>query len=355
MEFSLFFFDGDGSTTQTNKYQFLLDSVKFADQAGFTAIWTPERHFHPFGGLYPNPSVIGAALAMVTQQVQIRAGSVVLPLHNPARVAEEWAIVDNLSQGRVAIAFASGWTVDDFVLSSVSYGDRREALWQQIPIVQRLWAGESADLQDANGKTITIRTYPRPLQAQLPIWVTCQSARTFVEAGKLGANVLTSLLSGTLDDVATHIKLYRQSLAAQGYDPETRKVAIMLHTFIGEDFATVKEQVRQPFCVYLKAHLGLLESLARGLNLNVRLETFSDDDINSLLKFAYDGYLRGRTLIGSPATCQPMIERLVEAGVDEIACLVDFGMDFDAVMASLSHLNTFKASYTEQTELALST
>ena len=87
-----------------DRYRLLLEGAKFADREGFTAVWTPERHFHAFGGLYPNPSVASAAIAALTTRVQIRAGSVVLPLHHPARVAEEWALVDNLSQGRVGIS-----------------------------------------------------------------------------------------------------------------------------------------------------------------------------------------------------------------------------------------------------------
>ncbi|WP_299486091.1 LLM class flavin-dependent oxidoreductase, partial [Acaryochloris sp. IP29b_bin.137] len=108
MKFSLFYFDGDGLTSQDDPYKLLIESSKFADQNGFSAVWTPERHFHAFGGLYPNPAMTSAALAMVTEKIQLRAGSVVLPLHHPVRVAEDWAVVDQLSGGRVAIAFASG-------------------------------------------------------------------------------------------------------------------------------------------------------------------------------------------------------------------------------------------------------
>ena len=61
MDFSLFYFDGDGSVAHPNKYRLLLESAKFADQNGFSAVWIPERHFHAFGGLYPNPSVVNAA------------------------------------------------------------------------------------------------------------------------------------------------------------------------------------------------------------------------------------------------------------------------------------------------------
>ena len=107
--FSLFFFSDNGSAVGTGKYDLLMRGAAFADQHGFSAVWTPERHFHRFGGLYPNPAILGAALATATTNVGIRAGSVVLPLHHPARIAEEWSVVDNLSGGRVGVAFASGW------------------------------------------------------------------------------------------------------------------------------------------------------------------------------------------------------------------------------------------------------
>src|SRR4029453_9228783 len=111
----------DDAEADKDKYRLLLDGARFADAHGFAAVWTPERHFHAFGGLYPNPSVTRAALAAVTERIEIRAGSVVLPLHHPLRVAEEWAVVDNLSNGRVGLAFASGWHADDFVLRPESY------------------------------------------------------------------------------------------------------------------------------------------------------------------------------------------------------------------------------------------
>src|SRR5580658_9966976 len=108
-QFSLFFFSADSAEREDGKYLTLLDSAKFADEHGFAAVWTPERHFQRLGGLYGSPSVTGAALAVVTRRISIRAGSVVVPLQNALRVAEEWAMIDNLLNGRVAIAAASGW------------------------------------------------------------------------------------------------------------------------------------------------------------------------------------------------------------------------------------------------------
>ena len=89
----------------------------------------------------PNPAVAGAALAAITEHVEIRAGSVVMPLQSPLRVAEEWAVVDRLSKGRVGISFASGWHADDFVLAPESYARRKDVMIAGIETVRRLWRG----------------------------------------------------------------------------------------------------------------------------------------------------------------------------------------------------------------------
>ena len=136
MDFSLFFFSSYNNSTQ-HKYNLLLESVKYADRAGFKAVWTPERHFHEFGGLYPNPSVTSAALAMITDRIKIRCGSVVSPLHDEIRIAEEWSVVDSLSAGRVELSFASGWNPNDFVLARGEYKDRQANMYRQIESVRK--------------------------------------------------------------------------------------------------------------------------------------------------------------------------------------------------------------------------
>ncbi|MEL6555399.1 MAG: LLM class flavin-dependent oxidoreductase [Cyanobacteria bacterium J06621_11] len=342
MKFSLFYFDGDGLNIKGDPYKLLMESAKFADANGFSAVWTPERHFHAFGGLYPNPVVTSAALAMVTQNIQLRAGSVVLPLHHPVRVAEDWAVVDNLSGGRAAIAFASGWTMDEFILSRQPHGSRKSVMWRGIQSVQKLWQGESVDFEDATGRVVSTKTLPKPVQAKLPTWVTCQSMETFIEAGRLGINVLTSLLGETLEQVAPKIARYREALSKHGHDPNAYTVSMMMHTFLGADVEQVKEDIRQPFCEYLKTHYGLLENLAKGMGLDVSLSDFSDDDLDSLLLFGVEGFIKGRSLIGTPESCQPFVQQLTDAGVDEVACLIDFVQDFESVMQSLPYLAKLK-------------
>jgi hypothetical protein len=164
MDFSLFYFAADAGETHQNKYRLLLEGATFADQHGFAAVWTPERHFHEFGGLYPNPALTSAAIATITSRLQIRAGSVVLPLHNPLRVAEEWSVVDNLSQGRVGLSFASGWHANDFALMPENYRDRKDVMCRGIEMVRKLWRGEAVPTHNGKGEEIEVRIFPPPLQ-----------------------------------------------------------------------------------------------------------------------------------------------------------------------------------------------
>ncbi|MGH3931549.1 MAG: MupA/Atu3671 family FMN-dependent luciferase-like monooxygenase, partial [Pseudonocardiaceae bacterium] len=191
MDFSLFYFANDSCSLDDNRYELLMSGARFADANDFVAVWTPERHFHRFGGIYPNPAVIGAAVAAVTERVGIRAGSVVAPLHNPLRIAEEWSVVDNLSGGRAGVSFASGWHAVDFALCPENYANRRAVVLDTVETVRRLWRGESVIRRDGVGEPAELRIFPPPVQRELPVWITSAGGvETFRNAGRAGAGLL---------------------------------------------------------------------------------------------------------------------------------------------------------------------
>lgn len=338
----MFYFSGDGSTTSRDKYRLLMAGAKYADRQGLKAVWVPERHFDAFGGLYPNPAVAGAAIAAVTERVQIRSGSVVMPLQDPLRVAEEWAMVDNLSQGRVGLSFAPGWHPNDFVLAPEKYSRKKEIMWRDIQVVQQLWQGKSIELMGGHGQPVQIGTFPRPLQAQVPIWITALADESFIEAGKIGANILTSPLYYSLEEILRKVTLYRQSLADNGRDPDIGTVSVMIHTFIGTDRESIRALVKQPFKNYLKTHFDLVVKSAGDLRFSIDPKTMSARDLDDLLEFSFETYFNGKVLMGTPEYCRTLVDNLERAGVDEVAALIDFGVPFDAVMESLNLLEEVK-------------
>ena len=354
MDFSLFYFSGDERQNPQDKYRLLLEGAKFADEHGLAAVWTPERHFHAFGGLYPNPALTSAAIAAITKRIQIRAGSVVLPLHNPIRVAEEWSVVDNLSQGRVGLSFASGWHSNDFVLAPENYADRKKLMFRQIETVLKLWRGEAINCPGVDGKEVSVKILPRPVRSAVPVWITASSSPdTFRQAGEMGANVLTNLLGQTVAEVAQKIAIYRQAWREHGHGPGAGQVSLMLHTFLDGDMQTVREKVRGPFTEYLKTSVDLVQKAssawsfaafnqptgAAAQNLApADLNNLSPGDMQALLDHAFERYFESSGLFGTPQSCRKLVNQLRRIGVDEIACLIDFGVEVESVLASLHFL-----------------
>ena len=346
LEFSLYYFGKYEAAFRDDKYDLLFDGARFADEHGFTAIWVPERHFHPFGGFSPNPSVVCAALARETKRLQLRAGSVVVPLHHPVRIAEEWAVVDNLSKGRVGLSFASGWHPDDFVFAPDAYGKHRELMFQGIETIRKLWRGETIRMRAGDKNEVSAGCFPLPMQRELPTWVTIvNNADTYVRAGEIGAGVLTNLMGQTLEDLAGNIDLYREAIERSGRDPASGHVTVLLHTFVGEDFEATRDKARKPFCDYLDSHFSLFQNVAKSQNLPIDLDKLAADDRQYMLSMAYERYARTSALVGTPESCEVIIDHLREMGIDEVACFVDFGMDARSVLDSLPSLCALKDRY----------
>lgn len=344
MDFSLFYFANDSSRPGDDRYDLLVRGARFADERGFTAVWTPERHFHPFGGLYPNPAVTGAAIATITDRIQIRAGSVVAPLHHPLRIAEEWAVVDNLSHGRVGLSFAAGWHAVDFALRPEAYEDRRSLLLDSVDRVRRLWRGEDMAVLDGNGKEQRVRSYPRPVRAELPVWVTSAGGiETFRNAGRAGAGVLTHLLGQDLDELGGKIAAYREEYAKSDLgDGGDGHVALMVHTYLDDDEDAARETVREPLSAYLRSSLGLILGSGATGRRQVDPSKLKEKDVDFLVARSFERYFEEGGLLGRPDRAQRTVERIRAAGVDEIACLIDFGVGTEEVLASLSHLDRLR-------------
>lgn len=340
LDFGLFFFADEDAGTR-DKYRLLLEAAKFADQHGFSSVSTPERHFHEHGGIYPNPAMLASALATLTRNVSLRAGSVVLPLQSPFRVAEEWSIVDNLSGGRAGISIASGWVPNDFAFFPENFARKRDVMWENLEKVERLWRGEAVATKDGTGKEVHLQVFPRPLQPRLPTWVTCATdPALFERTGASGYNVLTSLLGQALDEALEKIGLYHAAAERAGHARGSRTATLMMHTFIGRDADEVLDKVRAPLTAYLRAHVALMQTLVKSLDLQVDINEPKWADY--LASYAFERYYRTGALIGTVTSCLPMVDRLLAGDVDEVACLIDFGVDTGSVLESLTHLAELK-------------
>lgn len=350
MDFSIYYWGNDDGVGR-DKYRLLLEGAKFADENGFCAVWTPERHFHAFGGPYPNPSVTGAAVAGVTKQIGVRAGSCVAPLHHPARIAEEWAVIDNLTNGRAGLAIASGWQPDDFVLRPENTPpDNKPAMFEAINQVRKLWRGEAVAFPRKDGQMHEVITQPRPVSKELPIWVTTAgNPDTWREAGANGANVLTHLLGQSIEEVADKIAIYRHALREAGHNPDDFTVTLMLHTCLAATRDQAREIAREPMKDYLRSAAGLIKQYAWAFPafkrpdgvknaFELNLGDLSEEDLEGILDFAFERYFNDSGLFGTIEDALVRVQQLQAIGVSEIACLIDYGIATDQVLEGLRPL-----------------
>jgi len=148
------------------RYQACIEQCAWGDQLGFTSVMISEHHGSP-DGYMPSPMVIGGAIAAVTKNMRIRIASLIGPLHNPVRFAEDLATLDLLSNGRLDPCISGGYVGYEFEAMGTDLANRKQYMDEIVPFLHKAWTGEPFEWK---GKTI--RVTPRPVQRPgPPIWM----------------------------------------------------------------------------------------------------------------------------------------------------------------------------------------
>ncbi|OQO94648.1 hypothetical protein B1813_00605 [Saccharomonospora piscinae] len=305
---------GFAANCENDVYSRLLDLVEHAEAEGLANVWLPERHFDDFAGFSPNPAVLGAMVAARTSRLGIRAGSSVLPLHSAVSVAEDWAMVDVASGGRVGLGVASGWMRRDFVLSDAPHSERRALFRKRVSELERLWRGEAVAVEGHSGERADVRLHPRPV-SDLRLWQACVgSPDSFYEAGREGRGVLTNLIQQDLDQLTSNLERYRQGRRDGGLSPDGGNVTVLVHAAVSTDGASEERNVealeRYMFATFRSTHDDP--------------DSVSADVWKSRMRTAAHRLRSGLSLVGAEDEWPALTARLAQLGVTEIACLVDF-------------------------------
>jgi hypothetical protein len=228
---------------------------------------------------------------------------------------------------------------------------------KQIEEVRNLWEGKALQLKNGLQQDITIKIFPKPVQHSLPVWVTVSGKKeTFIDAGRIGANILTHLLWQDPSELIEKIDAYKESLRNNGFDPDNHIVSVMLHTFVGRSDEDVKKQVEKPLKAYIRSSVHLIEAMSRSTvrsdqsnQQGGRYGTFEGDIpphlLDELVDIAFERFFENAALLGSPEKCHSLLKRLNSYGITELACLIDFGLPGDIILEGLSHLNDLKGKY----------
>lgn len=285
----------DGSVPQL--YQNLLAQFDELEALGYDDAWVTEHHFHEYGGLISDPPVFLAAAARTTKRIHLGIAVSVLPFHNPVQVAEGYAMVDVISNGRLEFGVGRGSGPAEYEGFGLTYDDTAVRMKESTAIIQQAWTGQPLTFHGELFDYDNLRVLPVPVQQpHPPIWVgASRSDDTFRWAGLKGYHVMTLPYMYEPEVLQHWLGVYRDALVESGYDPSTREVLGKFHIHVSDSLETV----RQEAIPFLRNYRDVSVA-SRTVPPRPRLHDADDFD---------EQVRRGNLIAGDPQGCIDIIHR----------------------------------------------
>lgn len=306
--------DGDSSAV----YNHWLEQFDAAESLGFDSLWVTEHHFRNFGGMMPSPSVILAAAAQRIKRMRLGAAVSIIPMHNPLRIAEEFAMVDQLSGGRLNFGAGRGMHPTEYVVFGYDWNTAQKRLPEALDVIQRAWSGGEFEWQGEHYRFPKLRVYPQPLQKpHPPIYVTAnRDPESFQMIGKRGHHLMTLPWIFTNEEQGPRVEMYRKALRENGHKAEDTEVFTMYPIYVAESDAEARAEVIRHWHNWRSFALEA-QNLAPGNPAYERV--FGHLDYEAMIRDS-------RGVFGGPESCVKILKRIVETvGTTHIGLTFHFG------------------------------
>ena len=306
-------------------YETIIREVCVAEELGWDNVWFAEHHFDAFGGAVPSPALLASAVAMRTTRVRIGAAVIVLPLHHPVRVAEEYAMLDVLSGGRAELGIGRGFSRHEFRSLGISMDSREGCFEEGVSVLVNAWTRDSFSFDGEYYHLRDVELFPKPVQRpHPPIWVAASSNRSSFElAGRFGFNLMLNPYSREVDEVRRGLDWYRTALAQAGHDAGSKRIMVNYHLYVARDERTAREEPRAALLQYLSA---VDQAFVKG----------EDSGRAAPPPPSYDAMYPGRLMFGTPDAIESKIRAWMRFGVTDFCFMSQFGnLDPDRSLASI--------------------
>jgi natural product biosynthesis luciferase-like monooxygenase protein len=306
----------DFGLTQGQFLRATAEHLVAAEGLGFDSIWVNEHHFHQYGGMMPALPTMLAALSQKTQRVRLGTSVVVLPLHNPLQVAEQLAMVDLLSAGRLDFGVGRGFVAHDYEVLGVAYADAQDRLLESLDVIRKAWSEHPFSYHGAYFDFSDVDVWPRPEQRpHPPIWFACSNTPAhFAWVGSQGYNLLTIGYTKPITALAELTRVYRDAFAASHGSSDNAVIATHYHTVVAEDRAEARRIAEDA----LREHVRLNRE-SRSLAKFDSSPTAEPISVERLVD-------EGRLIAGDPDDCARTLRQVSEmTGATETHCLFQFG------------------------------
>lgn len=205
----------------------LTEQASFAEDHGYDSFWLPENHLNP--GAIPDPLMLLAGVAAGTRTIRLATTSYLLPLRHPVLAAEQVAVLDQLSGGRVLLGIGRGYSHPVLQAFDVDPASKRVQFEAVLETMIAAWSGQAVG---GSGDAPLVLD-PLPLQRpHPPLWVAAFGPKALAQAGRLGLPYLASPIE-TLTELRANFERHHQAVAAAGHAPPVRR-PIMRTIFVSE-------------------------------------------------------------------------------------------------------------------------
>jgi natural product biosynthesis luciferase-like monooxygenase protein len=249
----LHLFESPMGRSEQEMVQEQIGLMEAAEGLGFDSLWPAEHHFSEYG-FCASPALTLAAVARQTSRIRLGTGVVVLPFNHPLRVAEDYAMLDLLSGGRVELGVGRGYQPLEFQGYGIDQTRSREIFDESLEVIRRAWTEERLDFEGEHFQFHDVEVRPKPLQKpHPPIWLAALSPESYAKAGQQGFNLLCApIFGGSLQDARGRIAGYREELEKAGGDPTHHEVGALVMVYVGETQEEARRDFADPVIWYFR-------------------------------------------------------------------------------------------------------
>jgi alkanesulfonate monooxygenase SsuD/methylene tetrahydromethanopterin reductase-like flavin-dependent oxidoreductase (luciferase family) len=310
----------------------LLDLLASAETLGFDNIWLNEHHFDAWGGLLPSPPMLLAALSQRTQRVRLGTSITVLGLHHPLSIAEQVAMLDLMSGGRVDFGVGRGSEAFDYEAFGLDYAEAQERTLEALDVILQAWSGGVVEHSGKHFNVPRVQVWPRPQQRpRPPIWFSClTNPASFEWTARQGYYLLSLGFPTPVSRFAELTRVYRQAWEEAGHTPDGYQFGTLYHTVVCERGDRARELAIRAFSRFLAQ---LRESRMRPTRYVAPAragELITDHDVPRLIE-------EGRLIAGSPREVADTLRYLQgEVGFTQVDLMFQLGgLSFEVAEESM--------------------
>jgi natural product biosynthesis luciferase-like monooxygenase protein len=316
MRYGLFYLPSSLPATRTEgaeRFRAIVEQVALGEQLGFDSVWLAEHHFHSFAGIFSSPAVIGAAIAQRTTKIRIGTAVLLLPYHNPLRVAEDYATLDCLSNGRVNFGIGHGFVKWEALTFGIPLEELRHRFKENLEVVLKAWSEPKLSHKSNSHDYTNVEVLPRPLQEPYPaVWMAATtSVESFELSGRSGFHMMLIPFLNEVEELRHKMSVYFDARRAAGHDSSTARVLGVYHAYVGEDTAEARAAAAGGLAEYHSA-ASQAHSLTPGM---ADPESYRSHERHraAMKRLSFDELIeQHRVLVGSAKEVREKVEYLRE-------------------------------------------